>query len=34
MLTIRPMRIFVGATVFVMGVLSGAGIAAWMMPPI
>ena len=34
LLTIRPMRIAMGATVFVIGVLTGAGIAAWMMPPV
>jgi hypothetical protein len=34
LLTIRPMRIAMGATVFLIGVLTGAGIAAWMMPPV
>jgi hypothetical protein len=34
LLTVRPMRIAMGATVFVIGVLTGAGIAAWMMPPV
>jgi hypothetical protein len=34
LLAIRPMRIAMGATVFVIGVLTGAGIAAWMMPPV
>jgi hypothetical protein len=34
LLTIRPMRIAMGATVFMIGVLTGAGIAAWMMPPV
>jgi hypothetical protein len=34
LLTLRPARIVMGATVFVIGVLTGAGIAAWMMPPI
>jgi hypothetical protein len=33
-LLIRPLRIAMGATVFVIGVLTGAGIAAWMMPPV
>jgi hypothetical protein len=33
-LTIWPARVAMGATVFVIGVLTGAGIAAWMMPPI
>jgi hypothetical protein len=27
-------RIVLGATVFVIGVLTGAGVAAWMTPPI
>jgi hypothetical protein len=31
---IRPVRIVLGAAVFMIGVLSGAGIAAWMMPPL
>jgi hypothetical protein len=34
LLTIRPMRFAMGATVFVIGVLTGVGIAAWMMPPV
>jgi hypothetical protein len=34
LLTIESARIVVGATVFVIGVLTGAGIAAWMMPPV
>jgi hypothetical protein len=34
LLTIRPGRVLMGATVFVFGVLTGAGIAAWMMPPV
>jgi hypothetical protein len=34
LLTIRPARIAMGAAVFMIGVLTGAGIAAWMMPPI
>jgi hypothetical protein len=33
-LLINPARILIGATVFVVGVLAGAGIAAWMMPPV
>jgi hypothetical protein len=32
LLTIRAARIVLAATVFVIGVLSGAGVAAWMMP--
>ena len=32
MLMMRPAAIVVGAAVFMIGVLSGAGIAAWMMP--
>jgi hypothetical protein len=34
LLTIPAMRIAMGATVFLIGVLTGAGIAAWMMPPV
>jgi hypothetical protein len=34
LLTIRAARIVLAATVFVIGVLSGAGVAAWMMPPV
>jgi hypothetical protein len=34
LLTIESARIVVGVTVFVIGALTGAGIAAWMMPPI
>jgi hypothetical protein len=34
LLTIRPARIVAGTTVFIVGVLAGAGIAAWMMPPL
>jgi hypothetical protein len=34
LLMIRPAAIVVGAAVFMIGVLSGAGIAAWMMPPV
>jgi hypothetical protein len=34
LLTIRPMRIAMGASVFVIGLLTGAVIAAWMMPPV
>jgi hypothetical protein len=30
----RPARIVMGATVFMIGVLTGAGVAAWMMPPV
>jgi hypothetical protein len=33
-LLIRPARIVMGATVFMIGVLAGAGIAAWMAPPV
>jgi hypothetical protein len=32
LLTIRAARIVLAATVFVIGVLSGAGVEAWMMP--
>jgi hypothetical protein len=34
LLTFRSARILVGATVFMIGVLTGAGIAALMMPPV
>jgi hypothetical protein len=34
LLTIQPERIMIGATVFMMGILSGAGIAMWVMPPV
>jgi precorrin-2 methylase len=34
LLTIRAARIMLAATVFVIGVLTGAGVAAWMMPPV
>jgi hypothetical protein len=34
LLTIRPARTAMGATVFLIGVFTGAGIAAWMMPPV
>ena len=34
LLTIPPARIVMGAAVFMIGVLTGAGIAAWMMPPV
>jgi hypothetical protein len=34
LLAIQPMRIAMGATVFLIGILTGAGIAAWMMPPV
>jgi hypothetical protein len=34
MLTSQPARIMIGAAVFMMGILSGAGIAMWVMPPV
>jgi hypothetical protein len=34
LLTIQPARIMMGATVFMMGILSGVGIAMWIMPPV
>jgi hypothetical protein len=34
LLMIRPAAVVMGAAVFMIGVLSGAGIAAWMMPPV
>jgi hypothetical protein len=33
-MNIRPARIMICATVFMMGILSGAGIAMWVMPPV
>jgi hypothetical protein len=29
----RPMRVIIGAVVFAFGMLAGAGIVAWLMPP-
>jgi hypothetical protein len=34
LLTRRPFRAAIGVTVFMFGVLAGAGIAAWVMPPL
>jgi hypothetical protein len=34
LLIIRPARVVMGATVFVFGVLTGAGIAMWVFPPV
>jgi hypothetical protein len=34
LLTIRPIRAAIGAAVFMLGILAGAGIAAWMVPPV
>jgi hypothetical protein len=34
LLIIGPVRVVMGATVFVIGVLAGAGIAMWVMPPV
>jgi hypothetical protein len=34
LLTMRAAFIVMGATVFMIGVLTGAGIAAWVMPPV
>jgi hypothetical protein len=34
LLTRRPFRTAIGVTVFMFGVLAGAGIAAWVMPPL
>jgi hypothetical protein len=34
LLTTRPVRAVIGGAVFVLGVLAGAGIAAWMVPPV
>jgi hypothetical protein len=33
LLTSRPIRAAIGVSVFMFGVLAGAGIAAWVMPP-
>jgi len=30
----RPARVVIGAAVFVVGMLAGAGIAAWLVPPV
>jgi hypothetical protein len=34
LLNIRPARFVIGITVFMTGILSGAGIAMWVMPPV
>jgi hypothetical protein len=34
LLTIRPMRTAIGLSVFMLGMLAGAGIAALVMPPV
>jgi hypothetical protein len=34
LLTSRPIRAALGVTVFLFGVLAGAGLAAWVMPPV
>jgi hypothetical protein len=34
LLIIRPARVVTGATVFVIGILAGASIAMWVMPPV
>jgi hypothetical protein len=34
LLTSPPIRVAIGVTVFVFGVLAGAGIAAWVMLPV
>jgi hypothetical protein len=33
-MTSRPARVVIGAAVFAFGILAGAGIAAWLMPPV
>jgi hypothetical protein len=33
MLTSRPVRVVIGAAVFALGILAGAGIAAWFVQP-
>jgi hypothetical protein len=30
----RPARVIIGAAVFAVGILAGAGIAAWLVPPV
>jgi hypothetical protein len=30
----RPARVVIGAAVFTLGILAGAGIAAWLVPPV
>ena len=30
----RPLRVVIGTAVFMLGVLAGAGIAAWIVPPL
>jgi hypothetical protein len=30
----RPARVVIGAAVFALGILAGAGIAAWLVPPV
>jgi hypothetical protein len=34
MLTSLAVRVFIGAAVFAVGILAGAGIAAWLVPPV
>jgi len=34
LLTSRPARVVIGAAVFALGILAGAGIAAWLVPPV
>jgi hypothetical protein len=33
-LTSRSVRVVVGVAVFALGILAGAGIAAWLVPPV
>jgi hypothetical protein len=34
LLTNRPTRVVIGAAVFALGILAGAGIASWLVPPL
>jgi hypothetical protein len=34
MLTSRRARVVIGAAVFALGILAGAGVAAWLVPPL
>jgi hypothetical protein len=34
LLTVRAVRAAIGVSVFAFGLLAGAGIAAWVMPPV
>jgi hypothetical protein len=34
LLTVRPIRAAIGAAVFLFGLLAGAGVAMWVIPPV